>query len=179
MSKKRRHYAIDKLPVDVKETVNEMVKADFTYREIVDYIRLSGNKVSLSAVQRYASHLMQSVKTLRIAQENFSAIMQETDKYDNVDFTEPLIRLLCSQLLAQIGNLSDEQMQELSPNDLIKQTISLTRAVAYKKNIDFSNKSLFERASKEFDNALFSAIYSEKPELYTALKDFINSKIQD
>ena len=35
--KKRKHYAIEKLHLDVKEAVDEMIKADFTYKEIVDY----------------------------------------------------------------------------------------------------------------------------------------------
>lgn len=43
---------------------------------------------------------MESLHTLRMAQENFSAIMEETEKYKSVDFTEPLTRLLCSRLLA-------------------------------------------------------------------------------
>lgn len=101
--KKRKHYAIEKLHPDVKEAVDEMIKADFTYREIVDYIKKTGNSVSKSAVQRYASNLMESLHTLRMTQENFRAIMDETEKYKNVDFTEPLTRLLCSQLLEQIN----------------------------------------------------------------------------
>lgn len=59
MGKKiRKHYAIEKLHPDVKEAVDEMIKADFTYREIVDYIKKTGNSVSKSAVQRYASNLL-------------------------------------------------------------------------------------------------------------------------
>ena len=56
--KKRKHYAIEKLHPDVKEAVDEMIKADFTYREIVDYIKKTGNSVSKSAVQRYALNLL-------------------------------------------------------------------------------------------------------------------------
>ena len=44
--KKRKHYAIEKLPSDIKEAVDEMIKADFTYNEIVDYIKSTGNSVS-------------------------------------------------------------------------------------------------------------------------------------
>lgn len=99
--KKRKHYAIEKLQPDIKDAVDE-IKADFTYKEIVDYIKSTGNSISKSAVQRYASNLMESLHTLRMAQENFSAIMEETAKYKNVDFTEPLTRLLCSRLLEQI-----------------------------------------------------------------------------
>lgn len=60
--KKRKYYAIEKLHPDIKEAVDEMIKADFTYNEIVDYIKSTGNSISKSAVQRYASNLMQSRK---------------------------------------------------------------------------------------------------------------------
>lgn len=90
--KKRKHYAIEKLHPDIKEAVDEMIKADFTYNEIVDYIKSTGNSISKSAVQRYASNLMQSLQTLRMAQEKFSAIMEETECHKNVDFTEPLMQ---------------------------------------------------------------------------------------
>lgn len=64
--KRRKHYAIEKLHPDIKEAVDEMIKADFTYNEIVDYIKSTGNSISKSAVQRYASNLMQSLQTLRM-----------------------------------------------------------------------------------------------------------------
>ena len=131
MSKKtRKHYAIEKLQPDIKEAVDEILKADFTYKKIVDYIKSTGNSISKSAVQRYASNLMESLHTLRMAQENFSAIMEETAKYKSVDFIEPLTRLLCSRLLEQINKLSDEQIQATDIETLIK------NAVAYKRNVD-------------------------------------------
>lgn len=174
--RKRRHYAINKLPEEVKETVDEMVKTDFTYREIADYIRSSGNDVSLSAIQRYSANLMQSAEELKVSQENFSTIMKEAAKYDYIDFTEPVIRLLCGQLLTQISKLSDT---EIAPDELLKHTIALIRAVAYKQNADYKNTPIFDAVSKEFDNMVLGAIYDEKPELYKEIKDFINSKMQD
>ncbi|MBD5159350.1 MAG: DUF3486 family protein [Ruminococcus sp.] len=173
--KKRRHYAINRLPEEVRQTVDEMVKTDFTYREISDYIKSSGNEVSLSAIQRYSANLMESVEELKISQENFSAIMKEAGKYDNIDFTEPVIRLLCGQLLTKISRLSET---EIEPQELLKHTIALIRAVAYKQNSDFRNTPLFDTASREFDNMIFGAIYDEKPELYKEIKDFIKSKMQ-
>ncbi len=104
----RKHYAIDKLPPEIKETVDEMIKADFTYREIVEYIMTLGNVISISAVQRYATNFMQTLQSIRITQANFRAIMDETEHYNNVDFTEPLTRLLCGQLLEQLSTLSNE-----------------------------------------------------------------------
>ncbi len=174
--KKRKHYAIEKLHPDIKEAVDEMIKADFTYREIVDYIKSTGNNISKSAVQRYASNLMESLQSLRMAQENFRVIMDETERYKNVDFTEPLTRLLCSQLLEQISKLPDEQIQTADIETLIKNTVALTRAVAYKKNVDAKTSSLLEDGAEQFQGYIFEAVSKERPELYKEFKKFIKEK---
>lgn len=170
----RKHYAVDKLPPEIKETINEMIKADFTYREIVEYVQAEGKSISISAVQRYASNLMQTLQTIRITQANFRAIMDEAKDYDDVDFTEPIVRLLCGQLLERISSLSAEQLREIGIDSVIKNAVALTRAVAYKRNIDFQNKSVLEQVSKEFDNVVFQAMADKKPELYAEIKKFVD-----
>lgn len=176
--KKRKHYAVEKLPSDIKEAVDEMIKADFTYNEIVEYIKRTGNSISKSAVQRYASNLMESLHTLRMAQENFSAIMDETEKYKNVDFTEPLTRLLCSRLLEQINKLSDEQVQTIDIETLIKNTVALTRAVAYKRNVDAKTNTAIENCTKQLNEAFFQVLADDKPNLYKELKRFLKDNFK-
>ena len=34
---RRKHSKIDKLPPDIKDTVEDMIRSDFTYSEIADY----------------------------------------------------------------------------------------------------------------------------------------------
>lgn len=51
----RKHSIIDGLPSDLKDAVDEMIKANFPYHEIVDYIQKNGVSISISSVQRYAS----------------------------------------------------------------------------------------------------------------------------
>ena len=155
-----------------------MIKADFTYNEIVDYIKSTGNSISKSAVQRYASNLMESLHTLRMAQENFSAIMEETEKYKNVDFTEPLTRLLCSRLLEQINNLSDEQIQAIDIETLTKNAVALTRAVAYKRNVDAKTNTMIENSVGQFNEMFYLALADDKPELYNELKKFLNDNFK-
>ena len=74
--KNRKHSIIDGLPTDLKEAVEEMIKDNFTYREIVSYIRKEGFEISQSSVQRYASSLNQTLQSLKLAQENFRAVME-------------------------------------------------------------------------------------------------------
>lgn len=54
---RRKHSIIDGFPTDLKDAVDEMIKSDFTYREIVNYIKKQGFEISQSSVQRYASSL--------------------------------------------------------------------------------------------------------------------------
>lgn len=76
--RKRRKYAIEKLNPEIKEKVNDMIRANYTYHDIVEYIKRTGNSISYSSVQRYASNLIQTLQTLRIINENFRAIAEET-----------------------------------------------------------------------------------------------------
>lgn len=141
-------------------------------------IKSTGNSVSKSAVQRYASNLMESLHTLRMAQENFRAIMEETEKYKNVDFTEPLTRLLCSRLLEQINRLSDEQVEAIDIETLTKNAVALTRAVAYKRNVDAKTNTMIGNGVEQFNEMFFQAIRNDKPELYKKLKNFLNDNFK-
>lgn len=62
----RRHSIIDGLEPDIKETVDEMIRAGFTYREIVDYIKDTGTEISIGSVHRYVKHFRESLERLYI-----------------------------------------------------------------------------------------------------------------
>ena len=107
MGKRRKHSKIDQLEPAVKETVDEMIKTGAYYREIVDYIQSHGVSISLAAVGKYAKNLMSTLDALRLSQENFRAIMEETDRYPDLDMTDGILRLLCNQMLDAINKLRD------------------------------------------------------------------------
>ena len=90
---RRKHSKIDNLEPAVKETVDEMIKTGAYYREIVDYIQSHGVSISLAAVGKYAKNLMSTLDALRLSQENFRAIMEETDRYPDLDMTDGILRL--------------------------------------------------------------------------------------
>lgn len=60
---------IDKLPADLKDTVDQMLVSGQTYREIVSYLSENGEQLSQAAVSRYASRFLANAQQLRIAQE--------------------------------------------------------------------------------------------------------------
>lgn len=174
--RRRKHSLIDKLPPEIKETVDEMVKADFTYREIVDYIKTTGHQISLSSVGRYAASLNETIQSLRMAQENFRAIMEETAKYPNLDISEGIIRILSNNLLEAIHNTPEESWGMIDPDTLMKNASALIRAAAYKRNLDIKNQDVMEIGFDQVKGMLFEALAAEKPELYNELVKFLKSK---
>ncbi len=174
--KNRKHSIIDGLPSDLREAVDEMIKTDFTYHEIVEYIRKNGVEISISSVQRYASGLNATLESLRLAQENFRAVMEETEKYKNLDVTDGILRLLSNQVFQAINNLPDEQAQNVDFDTLMKNAVALTRAVAYKKKIDIDSKDILENGADQFQSLIFEAMADEEPELYKRVKKFIRQK---
>lgn len=174
--KNRKHSIIDGLPSDLREAVDEMIKTNFTYHEIVEYIRKNGIEISISSVQRYASNLNATLESLRLAQENFRAVMEETEKYKNLDVTDGILRLLSNQVFQAINNLPDEQAQNVDFETLMKSAVALTRAVAYKKKIDIDSKDILENGADQFQSLIFEAMADEEPELYKRVKKFIKEK---
>ena len=174
--KNRKHSIIDGLPSDLREAVGEMIKADFTYHEIVEYIRRNGVQISVSSVQRYASNLNATLESLRLAQENFRAVMEETEKFKNLDVTDGILRLLSNHVFQAINNLSEEQAQETDFETLMKNAVALTRAVAYKKKIDIDSQSILENGADQFRSLIFEAMADEDPDLYRKVRKFVKSK---
>lgn len=172
----RKHSKIDKLDPAVKETVDEMIKTGSYYRDVVKYIEANGMSISIAAVGRYAKNLMSTLDALRMSQENFRAIMEETDKYPNLDITDGILRLLSNQILEAINKMPEEQLKEVDFETLSKNAIALTRAAAYKKNIDIKTKDILDNGADQFQSLIFEAMSSEEPELYKKVKKFIKSK---
>ena len=178
MAKKRRkHSIIDKLPTELKATVEEMMKSDFTYQDIADYIKAQTDKdISITSIWRYASNLNESVETLRMAQENFRVIMEEINKYPALDTSEGIIRLLSHNVLESIQNTPEERWQQLDPEALIKQATALVKAASYKKNLDIKNEDILSAGFEQVKTMVFEAMANERPDLYKEVAGFLNKK---
>lgn len=177
MRKNRNHSSINRLPSHIKQTVDEMIKSDFTYHEIVDYIRKNGVEISISSVQRYASNLNETLENLRLARENFQMIMEESENFKNMDASDAILTLLQNQLFRAINSLNPEHVENVDLEKLIKSSVAVTRATSYKKKIDAECKDALAQGAEEFNNLIFQAISDEKPELYAEIKDFVEGKI--
>lgn len=172
----RKHSIIDGLPSDLKDAVDEMLKANFTYHEVAEYVREHGVTISISSVQRYAKGLEATIQSLRLSQENLRMVMEETERYPDLDMTGGILRLLASQTLEAINRMPEEKLQELDFETLSKQAVALTRAAAYKKNVDLRNKDVLEIGAEQFQTALYDAMKEQNPALYKEFQKFIKEQ---
>ena len=107
----RKHSKIDALDPALRETVEQMLLSGSTYSEIVDFLGANGVGISVASVCRYARAYQAEVQMLNMAQENFRRMMDELDKYPDLDTTEAIIRLTSQNLLNALANTSEEDWQ--------------------------------------------------------------------
>ena len=110
----RKHSKIDALDPALRETVEQMLLSGSTYSEIVDFLGDNGVGISVASVCRYARAYQAEVQMLNMAQENFRRMMDELDKYPDLDTTEAIIRLTSQNLLTALANTSEEDWQGVS-----------------------------------------------------------------
>ena len=77
-AKRRAVGKIDKLPVELKDTVDQMLLTGQTYREICRYLAENEVQLTQASVSRYARRFLASANELRIAQENFRMILSSS-----------------------------------------------------------------------------------------------------
>lgn len=164
---------VDRLPPDLKDTVDQMLVSGQTYREIVAYLAKHGEQLSQAAVSRYASRFLVSAQQLRIAQENFRMILTETERYPDIDPAEAILRLASQKLFDALSQLDEKQLDEMSAEKLLKQATALSRAVAYKKQSDTKVKDDRIIALEENQSLLYDTIKKSNPRLYNELMEEI------
>ena len=156
----RKHSKIDTLPPEMKATVEEMIMdGSATYSDIVAYLEQQGYSLSVSSVCRYAQGYVENLQTLQIAQANFRNMLDELERYPDLDTTEALVRVTSQNLMNQISGL--------------------TRAVAYKKRVELQNKSDIEAGTGDLKSALWSAMAKERPDLYKQVSAYLDRKAQE
>ena len=165
---------IDKLPPDLKDTVDQMLVSGQTYREIVSYLADNGEQLSQAAVSRYAQRFLANAQQLRIAQENFRMILTETERYPELDPAEAILRMASQKVFDAVSKLGETELECISPEELLRQATALCRAVAYKKKSDTAVKSDKQIALEANQSLLYDTIKKNNPRLYNKLMDEIN-----
>ena len=117
----RKHSKIDGLAPELKATVEQMLLSDATYAEIVDFLEDNGVSVSIASVCRYAQDYDANIQALAIAQENFRAMMEELERYPDLDTTEAIIRLTSQNMFKALANTTEEDWQGIKVDKMMKE----------------------------------------------------------
>lgn len=173
---RRRIGKVDRLPPKLKSTVEQMLLTGTPYREIVAYLKDNGEIMSAMAVCTYAAKYKATVEMITIAQNNFSMLMDEMNKYPDLDISEALIRLASHHVINALTSLDENSLKDMPVDKLIKESNSLIRAVAYKQRIQVQNQDVLENGFDEMKSIVFETMAKEEPELYKRFNEFINNK---
>ncbi|MDO4772979.1 MAG: DUF3486 family protein [Bacillota bacterium] len=176
MTERRKVGKVDKLPSDLKDTVEQMLLTGSTYKEIVAFLRDNGEVMSQMAICTYAKKYRATVEMLNVAQENFNSLVDLMNKYPDIDTSEALIRLSSHHVMNALSSLSEEDLKMVPVDKLIKESNSLIKATAYKKRIQIQNQEDYEKAVDEVKAILFEMMKKEKPDLYRQVNEFLNEK---
>lgn len=178
MSRKRRRSTgkVDRLPGPLKDTVEQMLLGGSTYKEIVAFLKDSGQEVSQMSVCRYAGKYLATVEQLQLAQENFRMIAEEVEKYPDLDTTEVIMRLASQQVLNALTSAPAQVWEDVEPDKLLKNTVALTRAAAYKRRTDLQTKTDLETALEANKHLLFDVLAKKHPELYRQVMEAVNQE---
>lgn len=168
MSRKKNRSSgkIDALPEELKNTVEQMLLSGQSYREIVEYLSQHNVSVSQMSVCRYASKYLASVEMLKMSQENMKMMMEEMDKYPNLDSTEAILRVASQNVFNAITSVNPEEWENIAPDKLLKQANGLIRAAGYKRRVDLQNKTDTEAALEATQSLLTDILAKKHPELY-------------
>lgn len=124
----RKHSKIDTLPPEMKATVEEMIMdGSATYSDIVTYLEQQGYSLSVSSVCRYAQGYVENLQTLQIAQANFRNMLDELERYPDLDTTEALVRVASQNLMTALTSKKDEDWSAVSVDKLPQQGRHLWR----------------------------------------------------
>lgn len=167
---------MDKLPPELKDTVEQMLLAGISYREIASFLKENGEPMSQMAVCTYAKKYRATVEMINVAQSNFSMLMDEMNRYPDLDTSEALIRLAGHHVMNALTGVTEEQMKEVPVEKLIRETNGLIRAAAYKKRIEVQNRDTYEAGLEAVRGLVFEAMAKERPELYRQVNEYLTRK---
>lgn len=172
----RKHSKIDALDPALRETVEQMLLSGSTYSEIVTFLGENGVGISIASVCRYAQAYQANVQMLAVVQENFRRMMDELERYPNLDTTEAIIRLTSQNLLNALANASEEDWQGVSVDKMLREANALVRAAAYKKRVEVQNQDTTEAGLDAVRTLVFQAMAKERPDLYAEVTKFLAAK---
>lgn len=173
MAKKNRvRSKIDDLPEEVKSKVDEMVAdTKYTYAEISLWLKDKGYEISKSSVGRYALRTNNATQRLTEAQEQTKALIEVIKKNPDIDYTEPGLQLLASELTKKIAQ-AEEEFDNMPLDKAGRLIVSLSRTKAYKDKVKQDMQEKVDLAFEKLEEDIFKTI-KEDPELVDRMKSIL------
>jgi hypothetical protein len=172
----RKHSLIDDLPPELKWTIEQMLLSGSTYTQIVDYLAQHDVAISIASICRYARQYNANAQMLAIAQENFQRLMDQMDRYPDLDTTEAIIRLASQNVINALANTDEAQWAEMDKEKLMGSALGLVRAASYKKRTDSALKDSSSAGLDAVKEMVFAAMAKERPDLYKEVAAFLKKK---
>ena len=172
----RKHSKIDRLPVNLKDTVEQMLLTGATYQDVVEYLGEYGVPISTSSVHRYADGFHANLQKIHMSRENFRMMVEEFERYPDVDYTQAIEALACHNVVELLANMPKEKWQEVSADRALREASAIIRAVGYKKRIDMQNQSDQEAGYDAVKDMAFTSMAKEDPELYNRVSAFVSQQ---
>jgi hypothetical protein len=172
----RKHGIIDRLDLDLREAVEQMLVANCTYSDVVDFLAQHGVSISIDSVFRYARGYKASMDLLQVAGENFRRMTEAMANTPNLDMGEALMRVASQHVMTALTQLDHGQLSKVDFIDLIHETSALTKVISYKKNVDASVRGKVEAALAELQQTFADTMAVEDPEAYKKLDAYFERK---
>lgn len=172
--RRRRNGKIARLPVALRDSVDKMLLAGATYREIVQFLRENDVELSRQAVCNYARQFLCTTQQLRMAQENYKLLLDEMRRTPEMDTSEAIIRVVSNAILNTLASASPEEWKDIKMGTLLREANSLIKVTAHKQRADMLNRTAEERALEGVRAELFSALRDKDPELFARLSNTLD-----
>ena len=121
--KNRSRSTISQLPPEVRDVVDEMVKATntCTLADIQKYLASLDVTLSLQAISTYSRKLLASLEDIRVTNERMNAMVREAAKYPELDFSEVINRVAGQKILDAILSKPDEEWNDIALDKLLRE----------------------------------------------------------
>ena len=155
--KNRSRSTISQLPPEVRDVVDEMVKATntCTLADIQKYLASLDVTLSLQAISTYSRKLLASLEDIRVTNERMNAMVREAAKYPELDFSEVINRVAGQKILDAILSKPDEEWNDIALDKLLREMNAQTKAVAYARRLDVQSKDDTQAAMGELKAEFF------------------------
>jgi hypothetical protein len=103
-------------------------------------------------------------------------MMDELDKYPDLDTTEAMIRLASQNVFNALANTEEDQWAKIDKDKLLSSALGIVRAAAYKKKVDISVKNDMDTGLEAVKNLVWEAMAQENPTLYKEVASYLKTK---